>query len=138
MRLLARRRLDFSPSELRSYGGYCMQDVELTAKLFMILMQRFSVFELDLIDLTIRMFTEPVLVLDKKILKEHLEGINQRKKDLMEKVIHDEKDLRSSAKFAALLAEFGVEASDEDKPYDGQRNLCVCQDRRRVQGTTRT
>ena len=66
---IGKRRLDFSPSELRSYGGYCIQDVELTAKLFMILMQRFSVFELDLIDLTLRMFTEPVLVLDKKISK---------------------------------------------------------------------
>jgi DNA polymerase I-like protein with 3'-5' exonuclease and polymerase domains len=117
---IGKRRLDFSPSELRSYGGYCIQDVELTAKLFMILMQRFSVFELDLIDLTLRMFTEPVLVLDKKILKEHLEGIHQRKKELMEKVIHDEKDLRSSAKFAALLAEFGVEAPMKLSPTTGK------------------
>ena len=117
---IGKKRLDFSPSELRSYGGYCIQDVELTSKLFMILMKRFSVFELDLIDLTLRMFTEPVLVLDKQVLKNHLEGIQLRKKELMEKVVHDEKDLRSNAKFASLLAEFGVTAPMKISPTTGK------------------
>ena len=117
---IGKQRLDFSPSELRSYGGYCIQDVELTAKLFRVLMQKFSVFELDLIDLTLRMFTEPELVLDKKVLKDHLQDIQQKKKDLMEKVVHDEKDLRSNAKFAALLAEFGVKAPMKISPTTGK------------------
>ena len=107
---IGKRRLDFSPSELLAYGGYCIQDVELTTKLFKILAFGFSVFELDLIDLTVRMFTEPALVLDKNVLDEHLKDIQRRKKELMDKVVHDEKDLRSNAKFANLLAEFGVEA----------------------------
>jgi hypothetical protein len=38
----------------------------------------------------------------------------------MEKVIHDEKDLRSSAKFAALLAEFGVKAPMKLSPTTGK------------------
>jgi DNA polymerase len=117
---IGKRRLDFSPSELKAYGGYCIQDVELTSKLFKILMQKFSVFELDLIDLTIRMFTEPVLVLDKKVLKEHLDNIQQKKQELMEKVVHDEKDLRSNAKFAALLGEFGVQAPMKVSPTTGK------------------
>lgn len=117
---LGKKRLDFSPTELAAYGGYCIQDVELTSKLFKVMLKNFSVFELDLIDLTVRMFTEPALVLDKKILKDHLEGIKQRKKELMEKVVHDEKDLRSNPKFAALLAEFGVVAPMKVSPTTGK------------------
>lgn len=117
---IGKRRLDFSPSEMRSYGGYCIQDVELTSKLFKVLVQQFSVFELDLIDLTLRMFTEPVLVLDKKVLKDHLDNIQQKKRELMEKVVHDEKDLRSNAKFAALLGEFGVQAPMKISPTTGK------------------
>ena len=120
---IGKRRLDFSPSELAAYGGYCIQDVELTAKLFKILAVGFPVFELDLIDLTVRMFTEPALVLDKNILEEHLKDIQQRKKELMEKVVHDEKDLRSNAKFAALLAEFGVEAPKKISPTTGKETF---------------
>ena len=84
---IGKRRLDFSPSELAAYGGYCIQDVELTTKLFKILAVGFSVFELDLIDLTVRMFTEPALVLDKNVLEKHLKDIQQRKKELMEEVV---------------------------------------------------
>ena len=120
---IGKKRLDFSPSEMRAYGGYCIQDVELTSKLFKILMQKFSVFELDLIDLTLRMFTEPVLVLDKKVLKDHLANIQQKKRELMEKVVHDEKDLRSNAKFAALLGEFGVQAPMKVSPTTGKETF---------------
>ena len=120
---IGKRRLDFSPSELAAYGGYCIQDVELTTKLFKILAFGFPVFELDLIDLTVRMFTEPALVLDKNVLEEHLKDIQQRKKELMEKVVHEEKDLRSNAKFAALLAEFGVEAPKKISPTTGKETF---------------
>ena len=120
---IGKRRLDFSPSELAAYGGYCIQDVELTTKLFKILAFGFSVFELDLIDLTVRMFTEPALVLDKNVLAAHLKDIHQRKKELMEKVVHDEKDLRSNAKFADLLAEFGVEAPKKISPTTGKETF---------------
>jgi DNA polymerase len=120
---IGKRRLDFSPSELAAYGGYCIQDVELTTKLFRILAFGFPVFELDLIDLTVRMFTEPALVLDKNVLEKHLKDIQQRKKELMEEVVHDEKDLRSNAKFAALLAEFGVEAPKKISPTTGKETF---------------
>lgn len=120
---IGKRRLDFSPSELAAYGGYCIQDVELTTKLFKILAFGFPVFELDLIDLTVRMFTEPALILDKNVLEEHLKDIQQRKKELMEKVVHEEKDLRSNAKFAALLAEFGVEAPKKISPTTGKETF---------------
>ena len=120
---LGKKRLDFSPSELRSYGQYCIQDVELTTKLFAILAKKFSVFELNLIDLTVRMFSEPCLVLDKTILEEHLEGIKNRKEELMEKVQHEETQLRSNLQFADLLREYGIEPPTKVSPVTGKETF---------------
>ena len=55
------RRVDFNPTQLEQYGGYCKNDVDLTYRLFLILVQRFSKSELQLISLTIKMFSEPTL-----------------------------------------------------------------------------
>jgi DNA polymerase len=62
---MGKGRMDFTPEELARYGNYCVNDTELTHKLFSVLMQGFPASELRLIDLTIRMFTEPVLTLDR-------------------------------------------------------------------------
>ena len=58
---LGKRRLDFTPEELARYGEYCKNDVALTYKLFQYLADGFPKMELRLIDLTIRMFSEPAL-----------------------------------------------------------------------------
>lgn len=72
---LGKGRLDFTTEELTRYGNYCINDVELTHKLFGILAQGFPTSELRLIDLTTRMFTEPVLELDKNTLTAHKEHV---------------------------------------------------------------
>ena len=56
-----KRRADFTAEELASYGGYCVNDVELTYAIFNQMIRAFPKVELKLIDLTLRMFTEPVL-----------------------------------------------------------------------------
>ena len=56
-----KRLEDFQPYELHRYGEYCKNDTELAYKLFQILVKDFPSSELKLIDLTIRMFTEPAL-----------------------------------------------------------------------------
>jgi len=103
-----KRRADFSATELAAYGGYCIQDTALTYKLFRKLGHDFPVFELDLIDLTTRMFTEPRLVLDVSILQAHLQDIKETKEALMAKISHDKKQLTSNNKFAELLESYGV------------------------------
>jgi DNA polymerase bacteriophage-type len=54
------RREDFTAQQLAQYGAYCVNDVNLTYDLFRTLMPMFKMSELKLVDLTIRMFTEPV------------------------------------------------------------------------------
>jgi DNA polymerase len=115
-----KRRLDFTPTELAQYGAYCIQDVELTAKLFAKLVTDFPTVELDLIDLTIRMFTEPVLVLDKQLLTDHLAAVLDRKKALMEQVTHTPKLIRSNPKFAQLLMALSVAPPMKISPITGK------------------
>jgi DNA polymerase len=101
------RRTDFPPAQLAQYGEYCKNDVRLTWDLFGCMSQDFPKTELRLIDLTIRMFTEPVLALDEGMLNVHLHKERQRKKELLE---HYDKDtLMSNPKFAELLRDYGVE-----------------------------
>lgn len=105
---LGKRRLDFTPSELSAYGDYCVNDVELTYRLFGLMSKQYPVTELKIIDLTLRMFIEPMLELDKNLLVEHLEGVKQRKQDLLDGVGKTKKELMSNPKFAELLQNLGV------------------------------
>lgn len=105
---LGKRRLDFTPSELSAYGDYCVNDVELTYRLFGLMSKQYPVTELKVIDLTLRMFIEPMLELDKDLLVEHLEGVKQRKQDLLDGVGKTKKELMSNPKFAELLQGLGV------------------------------
>ena len=106
---LGKRRLDFSPEEMEAYGGYCINDVELTYALFGVLAPKISKLELNLIDLTLRMFTEPVLEVDRELLITHLNKIRDTKEKLLSKAKVDRAEIMSNPKFAALLRQCGVE-----------------------------
>jgi len=105
---LGKRRLDFTPEEMEAYAGYCINDTELTYKLFGVLAKDFPMSELNLIDLTIRMFTEPVIELDEARLMSHLQLVQIHKEQLMDKLSHDRDTLMSNPKLAELLIELGV------------------------------
>ena len=101
-----KHRIGFTPEELGRYGEYCINDVELTYALFQELMQEFPTFELKLIDLTIKMFSEPVLWLSKDVLYNHEHSIQVKKQKFLENFARE--DLMSNDKFAELLKAFGV------------------------------
>ena len=105
---LGKGRLDFSEAELARYGDYCINDVELTYKLFSRLARKFPKQELKIIDTTLRMFIEPRLELDVTLLESHLEQIKIIKGDLLSASGVDKSDLMSSDKFAELLRGLGV------------------------------
>jgi DNA polymerase len=82
-----KRYADFTSTELARYGAYCSNDVALTYDLFMRYMgMGFPKQELKLIDLTLRMFIDPVLELDAVQLAEHLESVKESKVSLLESV----------------------------------------------------
>jgi len=120
---LGKRRIDFDAESLARYAGYCVQDVELTYKLFKKLLPNLNVQELDLINLTIKMFSEPVLELDVDILSAHLEGVQKRKQELMDKIQADKDSIMSNPKFAELLKSHGVIPPTKISPTTGKETL---------------
>jgi hypothetical protein len=77
--------------------------------LFNILRADFPTKELKVIDLTLRMFTHPVLKLDLPLLEQHLLDVVERKEKLLEATSASKDDLMSNDKFAQLLIELGVD-----------------------------
>lgn len=122
---IGKRRKDFSPEELQRYAEYCKNDVDLTYKLFMEMGPRFSKKEFKLIDLTLRMFTEPVLELNLPLLEQHLEEVKDRKAKLMAAVETDRDTLMSNPKFAALLESLGVEPPRKISPTTGKETWAL-------------
>jgi len=117
---LGKRRKDFSAFELHAYGGYCINDVELTYKLFHVLIERFSKSELQLISLTTKMFSEPVLKLNTPLLEQHLMQVKTRKEKLLSACISDKDTLMSNPKLAELLISLGVEPPMKISPANGK------------------
>jgi DNA polymerase len=103
---LGLRRIDFSPEQLARYGEYCKNDVALTWELFGNMSKSFPQVELRLIDLTIRMFTEPSLALDLQVLGDHLESVQDLK--AMALGAYEKEDMMSNQKFAIMLQAAGA------------------------------
>ena len=108
LKAIGKRREDFSDDELDLYGDYCINDVELTYKLFSLMARDFPKKELQIIDCTLRMFLLPQLDLDLNLLSSHLHNIKKNKEKLLCAAGVSRKDLMSNNKFAELLIEQGV------------------------------
>jgi DNA polymerase len=117
------RREDFSPEQLSKYGDYCVNDVDLTFKLFKRLLKNFPKQELRVIDLTLRMFIDPILELDLGLLEEHLIDIRDRKDKLLLDAKVSKDDLMSNLKFAELLIELGVTPPTKTSLTTGKETL---------------
>ena len=122
-----KRRGDFSFEELSAYGQYCINDVDLTYEIFNIMVSRgFPKSELKLIDLTLRMFTEPTLGLDRERLEAHLAKTQIMKEDLLKSAgLEDKTDLMSNPKFAALLGNLGVPCPMKISPTTGKMTYAL-------------
>ena len=118
---LGKRYEDFTPEELARYGAYCINDVNLTHTLFTRYMETFSLRELRLIDLTLRMFIDPVLELDREHLQDHLLSVKAQKEALLSKLSTEDKSrLMSNPQLAEMLRERGVEPPTKISPTTGK------------------
>ena len=129
-----KRIKDFTPAELAQYGEYCKNDVDLTFRLFQELSIDFPQDELDLIDMTLRMFTEPVFEVDDALLIERLEEVQQEKqgvlRGLMGRMECDteeavRKKLASNKQFAAVLEENGVKCPMKPSKTTGKQTYAL-------------
>lgn len=103
------RYRDFGPQALARYGGYCVNDCERERDGFDIMAPRFSREEFLLNDSVIRMFTEPRLKLDAKVLADYAERLRVDKVHHLLQAGVQLDDVMSNDKFADALRELGVE-----------------------------
>lgn len=124
-----KRLEDFQDHELHRYGMYCKNDVDLTYNLFNILSKNFPQKELELIDLTLRMYTVPLLEVDDGLLQTRLEEIKIEKQELLGGLMtrlecETEEDVRkklaSNKQFAELLEELGITVPLKISPTTGK------------------
>jgi len=118
VKAINKRRVDFTPEELALYGEYCCNDVDLTYKLFLLMIPSFPQEELKLIDMTLKMFTEPVLYVEQSTLQERLTELQEEKSRLLQGLMEQLKcateeevreKLSSNKKFAEVITGFGIE-----------------------------
>ena len=120
-RAIGLRRADFTPAALARYGEYCRMDVHLTYEAFRkMTLMGFPQQELKLIDLTLKMFTDPVLELDVPHLEGHLIRTQKAKAALIDEAGVDRKMLMSNPKFASMLEEYGVVPPMKVSPATGK------------------
>jgi DNA polymerase len=115
-----KRRVDFNPIGLLKYGEYCKNDVNITYDLFNLLLPRFSLHELKLIDLTLRMFYDPLLFLNTPLLEQHLMQVKARKDKLLAACVANKDTLMSNIKLGELLISMGVEPPMKISPATGK------------------
>jgi hypothetical protein len=117
---LGKRYKDFDQEALCRYGEYCNNDVELTYALFQRYVQEFPTKELKLIDLTLRMYIQPSLVLDRLKLLQHLGEVRRTKSSLLEAATVDKANLMSNPKFAQMLIDLNVPPPMKISPTTGK------------------
>lgn len=111
---------DFTPEALARYGRYCVNDIEKTYLLLQRYMPQFAKSELEIYDQVIRMFTEPVFLLDDALLTKYRDWLSQEKSILMLKAGVQQSDLMSNEKFAQCLRDIGVEPPLKVSPATGK------------------
>ena len=94
----------------RELADYCAHDVFLCESIFNRLIEGYPAKELRLIDLTLKMYTRPLLELDKDMLRAAIEEERNTREGLLQRLGVDEASLASNPKFAALLETLGVSA----------------------------
>jgi DNA polymerase len=127
-------RCQFSAEDLARYGEYCCNDVTLTYELFKIMSKDFPMDELRLIDMTLRMFTHPMLCVDEEALQARLDAMITERSELLGSLkeqmkCETEEDVRanlsSNKKFAKVLESFGITPPVKISPTTGKETYAL-------------
>lgn len=118
---------DLPPAVLKALGEGCVLDLEICWEVFKRQFDVFPIDELNLIDLTLRMFCHPVLKVDEKLAKRahELEVVQREAKIAASGAT--EKELNSNDKFAAKLRELGVEPPTKISTRTGHETYAFAQ-----------
>ena len=99
----------------KELADYCAHDVYLCEEIFKRLVAGYPTSELRLIDMTLKMYTEPVLLLDKLMLVNALEEEKEKREALLKRLNVTDAMLASNGQFAELLRTLNVEPPTKKK-----------------------
>lgn len=100
---------ELTPEIEQELADYCLHDVFLCEEVFNRLIEGYPESELALIDMTLRMFTEPVLGLDKEMLSAAIVDEREKRESLLAQLNIEEASLASNPQFAEVLVSLGIE-----------------------------
>ena len=117
--------IDLSPEIEAELAEYCKHDVYLCEEILTRLAQRYPVSELRLIDMTLKMYTRPVLELDPLMLSNAIEEERTSRENLLQKLGVEEVELASNPKFAEQLQKLGVVPPTKVSKTTGKQTLAL-------------
>jgi len=116
---------EITPEIEAELAAYCAHDVELCEAIFERLSVNYPAKELRLIDMTLRMYTRPMLLLDGGMLINAISQESSYRTELLERLNVKEEDLASNQKFASLLESVGVEPPHKLSKTTGKQTLAL-------------
>ena len=125
-----------TPKIEQELADYCKHDVYLCEQIFSKLWMRldpvtgdtkgpYPTKELRLIDMTLKMYTRPVLQLDQSMLINALTEEGEKREGLLKKIGVDEASLASNKQFAEVLRSMGAIVPYKKSKTTGQQTLAL-------------
>jgi len=106
-------------------AAYCKHDVFLCEEIFKRLAVGYPASELRLVNMTLKMYTEPMLELDSAMLEQALVDEKARREGLLQRLGVEEKQLASNPMFADILISMGVPPPKKVSKTTGKETLAL-------------
>lgn len=116
---------ELTPEIEQELADYCKHDVFLCEEIFSRLIQGYPAKELRLIDMTLKMFTRPTLLLDAPLLDAAIKDEKEKREALLARLGVDDAALASNPKFAAILASMGCAVPYKTSKTTGKEALAL-------------
>lgn len=116
---------ELEPSLERELAEYCKHDVFLCEEIFKRLVVSYPSKELRLIDMTLKMYTRPLLLLDQQMLIKALAEEGNAREQLLQRLGVEDAELASNPKFAELLTKLGVVPPTKTSKTTGKTTLAL-------------
>jgi DNA polymerase len=111
---------DLDPETEEALAGYCIQDVDLTYALYRKMINDMPLTELELIDMTCRMFCEPKLIVDREALIAFRDAQITASESAINASGVDRKVLSSNQQFAQYIKDMGLVPPTKVSPTTGK------------------
>ena len=114
-----------TPEIEKELADYCAHDVFLCEEIFKRLVKGYPAKELRLIDMTLKMYTRPLLLLDQPMLIKALAEEGNAREQLLQRLGVEDAELASNPKFAELLTKLGVVPPTKTSKTTGRTTLAL-------------